>query len=196
VANPNVIIISGPNGAGKSTAAPEILCGALAVEEFVNADALARGLSAFNPEHVALEAGRIMLKRLDELAASRANFAFETTLASRSFAGKLEKWTASGYRFHLIHLWLPAPEMSIGRVAGRVLAGGHFVPDETIRRRYHAGLSNFFELYKSLAISWMLFDTSCESGRKLIAEGSFQNELLVVQSNLWKQLKEEYDHGQ
>ena len=103
--NPNVIILSGPNGAGKSTVAPRLLRGTLSVNEFVNADAIARGLSAFNAEAVGLQAGRVMLKRLDELAAARQNFAFETTLASRSFAVKLEIWIAAGYDFRLIHLW-------------------------------------------------------------------------------------------
>jgi predicted ABC-type ATPase len=192
--NRNVIILSGSNGAGKSTAAPAVLVGALAVEEFVNADAIARGLSAFNPDAAALESGRVMLRRLDELAASGANFAFETTLASRSFAAKLEKWIAAGYFFHLYHFWLPSPEMSVARVAGRVYAGGHHIPAETIRRRYHAGLSNFFELYKPLAFSWKLFDNTNKSERQLIAAGSFRNETQVVHPALWKQLKDKYDH--
>ena len=84
--HPSIIVIGGPNGAGKSTTAPALLKGVLGVTEFVNADAIAQGLSAFEPEKVALTAGKIMLTRLKELAAQRQNFAFETTLASRTFA--------------------------------------------------------------------------------------------------------------
>jgi hypothetical protein len=86
VVDSNIILLAGPNGAGKSTAAPDLLHGALHVDEFVNADVIARGLSAFNPEGAALEAGRVMLSRLKELAAQRKNIAFESTLASRTFA--------------------------------------------------------------------------------------------------------------
>ncbi len=193
MSNRNVIILSGPNGAGKSTAAPVLLRGTLAVEEFVNADAIARGLSAFNPEGAGLEAGRIMLKRLDELATSGANFAFETTLASRSFAAKMEKWIATGYRFHLVHLWLPSPDMCVARVANRVREGGHHIPEETIRRRYRAGLFNFFELYQPLAFSWRLYDNSIMK-RELVATGRYRDEKRIAQSIKWKQLKDEY-HG-
>lgn len=79
---PSVVILAGPNGAGKSTAAPELLQGELSVREFVNADVIARGLSAFDPDGAAIAAGRVMLARLDELAHQRESFAFETTLAS------------------------------------------------------------------------------------------------------------------
>jgi predicted ABC-type ATPase len=113
---PSVIIISGPNGAGKSTAAPSLLQGPLAVSEFVNADVIARGLSAFEPERVAMAAGRIMLARLEELANERASFAFETTLASKSFAHWITGLKSTGYLFHLIDLWLPSAEMAISRV--------------------------------------------------------------------------------
>lgn len=136
-----------------------------------------------------------MLKRLDELAATRENFAFETTLASRSFASKLEKWIAAGYQFHLIHLWLPAPEMSIQRVAGRVKEGGHFVPSETIQRRYRAGLLNFFELYKPLAFSWRLLDNKRKEGLQTVAEGGLQKETRIEMPIIWKRLQDEYNYG-
>ena len=84
-ARPNLVILAGPNGAGKSTAAPELLQGALGVNEFVNADVIARGLSAFDPDSAAIGAGRVMLSRVRELAEQRVSFAFETTLASRTF---------------------------------------------------------------------------------------------------------------
>jgi predicted ABC-type ATPase len=145
--SPDVVMLAGPNGAGKSTAAPALLRDILSVNEFVNADVIAQGLSAFEPERAAPAAGRIMLARLRELARQRESFAFETTLASRSFA----PWIAGlksegGYKFRLVFLWLPSPEAAVARVAERVRAGGHDVPEATIRRRYAAGLKNFFTL--------------------------------------------------
>src|SRR2546428_12586241 len=110
---PSVVVISGPNGAGKSTVAPRVLQGTLAITEFVNADVIARGLSAFNPEGAAVAAGRIMLERLRELAAQRASFAFETTLASRSFAPWIKTLIETGYEFHLVYVWIASPDLSV-----------------------------------------------------------------------------------
>ena len=159
-ARPSLIILAGPNGAGKSTAAPALLHGALAVDEFVNADVIASGLSAFDPESVAIAAGRVMLMRVHELAEQRVTFAFETTLASRTFAPWLRDLRISGYEIQLLFLWLPSAEFALDRVADRVRAGGHDVPTETVRRRYRAGLRNFFSLYEPLASAWKLYDSS------------------------------------
>src|SRR5437762_7215509 len=121
--SPSVGILAGPNGAGKSTVAPALLQGALAVGEFVNADVITGGLSAFEPDRVAIAAGRIMLARLSELAAQRVDFAFETTLASRSFAPWLRSLRMSGYDVHLFFLWLSSADLAIARVADRVDSG-------------------------------------------------------------------------
>jgi predicted ABC-type ATPase len=110
--NPSVIALAGPNRAGKSTLAPALLRGKLGVTEFVNADVIARGLSAFGPDRVALQAGRIMLERLKDLARQRQTFAFETTLASRSFAPWIAQLIEADYRFHLTFIWLPDVEMA------------------------------------------------------------------------------------
>jgi predicted ABC-type ATPase len=154
---PHVIVIAGPNGAGKSTAAPALLHGLLGIEHFVNADVIARGLSAFDPESVAIQAGRIMLERLRGLASHNEDFAFETTLASRSFA----PWIAGlrreqGYRCLVFYLWVPAPEVSVARVDQRVSEGGHFVPPGVVARRYLGGIRNFFELYRPIADEWRI----------------------------------------
>jgi predicted ABC-type ATPase len=137
--SPNVVLIAGPKGSGKSTAAPALLTGTLGVTEFVNADVIAQGLSAFNPEGAAIAAGRIMLARLKELAASRQSFAFETTLASRTFAPWIADLVAGGYEFHLMFLWLPSADLAVDRVALRVRAGGHHVAEDVVRRRYAYG---------------------------------------------------------
>ncbi len=169
--SPKVVVIAGPNGAGKSTAATRILQDALAVQEFVNADVIARGLSAFKPESVALTAGRVMLQRLDALAAERADFAFETTLASRSFAPWLKRLNVSGYEFHLFFVWLPTAEAAIARVQERVRSGGHHVPEATVIRRFQSGLKNFFELYRPLATSWQVVNNENVLTPQVIAQG-------------------------
>lgn len=184
-------MLAGPNGAGKTTASRPLLTGALAVEEFVNADAIAKGLSAFRPESVAIEAGRIMLARLHELAARRASFAFETTLASRTFAPWIKRLIADGYAFRLIFLWLPSADHAVTRVRERVSSGGHEVPEAVIRRRYEAGLRNFFCLYSPISESWMLLDNSAGGVPTLIAEGCFEEATVVSSSALWDNLKQE-----
>ena len=107
---PNVVVIAGPNGAGKSTVAPALLHAHLGIGEFVNADVIARGLSAFDPERAALQAGRVMLARLRELADQRADFAFETTLASRTFAPWIASLQSTGYSFQLLYVAATTPD--------------------------------------------------------------------------------------
>jgi len=181
---PSIVILAGPNGAGKSTAAPALLQGALAVNEFVNADVIARGLSAFDPESAAMAAGRVMLSRLRELANQKTNFAFETTLASRSFAPWLRDLRASGYGVQVVFLWLPSADFAVERVADRVRSGGHNVPEETIRRRYRSGLRNFFSLYMPLASAWRLYDSSNVTP-KLLAEGLERQPPKVYDEGVW-----------
>jgi predicted ABC-type ATPase len=191
--SPQVVVLAGPNGAGKSTSAPSILRDALGVDEFVNADVIARGLSGFEPERAAMAAGRIMLARLRELARQRTTFAFETTLASRSFAPWLAELIGTGYQFHLVFLWLPSPDMAVARVASRVREGGHDVPEKTIRRRYEAGLINFFSLYQPMARTWKLCDNSEVPITKLIAAGEFAQAGQVVNQPTWEQIQARYN---
>ena len=188
---PKVIVLAGPNGAGKSTSAAKLLLGTFHVDEFVNADAIAQGLSAFALDRVAIEAGRVMLHRLKALAAQRANFAFETTLASRSFAPWLQDLNAAGYQVHLLFLWLPSPEMAVARVAERVRAGGHNVPDATIRRRYTAGLKNLRTLYLPLANSWKIIDNTRIRSPRLIAAGKVRGLTEVYLESVWHNIMEQ-----
>jgi predicted ABC-type ATPase len=187
--HPSVIVLAGPNGAGKSTAAPLLLKGKLAVTEFVNADVIAQGLSGFNPDAVSFVAGRIMLRRMRELAKEKASFAFETTLASRTFAPWLERLVQEGYRFHLVFLWLPSVELALARVADRVRMGGHDVPELTVRRRYHSGLRNFFQIYQPMTTSWRVYDNSSAQQMKLLAAGRGAVELVAKQAFQWDQIK-------
>jgi predicted ABC-type ATPase len=192
---PHVIVLAGPNGAGKSTTAPTLLRDALAVDEFVNADAIAQGLSAFAPETAALEAGRIMLGRLEALAAKRVDFAFETTLASRTFAPWLERLARSGYRSHLVFLALPSAEAALARVATRVALGGHDIPEPVARRRFEAGLRNFFRLYQPIVSSWGLYDNSWPSRPLIIASKAGPGRLDVRRQTAYDGLMEKHGRG-
>jgi predicted ABC-type ATPase len=174
---PRVVVLAGINGAGKTTASREILVNVLKIPTFVNADAIARGLNGLNPEAEAIRAGRIMLQQLDDLATRREDFAFETTLAARTYAGWLESLRATGYVVHLYYYWLRAPEMAISRVAVRVQQGGHFVPDDTIRQRYARSVRNFFELYRPVCDWWEVYDNSYGQ-RTLLGLGSADEELI------------------
>ena len=166
----------------------------MAVEEFVNADAIAQGLSAFAPNKVALDAGRIMLKRMRELASKHINFAFETTLASRSFATWLQTLQTTGYKTHLLFLSLPSVEFAIQRVNTRISLGGHDIPQPIITRRFHSGLVNFFKLYMPIVSSWKIYDNSTTDYPALLASGD-QNGTIVINEILFQQLKEKYAYG-
>lgn len=192
---PRVIILAGPNGAGRSTSAPVLLRDTFSVDEFVNADAIAQGLSAFRPESVALEAGRIMLNRLHELADKRADFAFETTLASRTFAPWLKRLATTGYKTHLMFLTLPDADTAIARVASRVRLGGHHVPSSDIRRRFESGLKNLFRLYMPVLSSWQIFDNANADIPVKIAEGGLEIPLNVIYEKQYNSLMKEYGHG-
>jgi predicted ABC-type ATPase len=185
-----VVIVGGPNGAGKSTTAPLLLRGALAVNEFVNADPIAQGLSHFRPESVAIEAGRVMLSRLRALAQAREDFAYETTLAGRGFARWLRALRASGYRAHLLFLSLPSADLAVARVAERVKRGGHEVPEPTVRRRFAAGLRNFFGIYRSSVDSWQVYDNSLVMGPRLIAWAESAGAERVLDDQAWRKLLE------
>ncbi|MFN0050851.1 MAG: AAA family ATPase [Planctomycetales bacterium] len=187
---PIAVVLGGPNGAGKSTAAPRVLQGALGVVEFLNADLIARGLSPFDPDGAALAASEIMLRRMDTLAALGVSFGLESTLAARTLAPRLRALVAQGYEFHLVFFYLPSADLAVARVADRVRLGGHDIPEATIRRRYQAGLKNFFELYRPLATSWQMFDNSRAGRMGLIAMGVSLRTVQVLQKRLWKRIQQ------
>jgi len=188
--NLTVVVIGGPNGSGKTTLAPFLLRDTFGLMEYVNADTIAVGLSAFRSDVVAYEAGRVMLKRLRDLASKRKDFAFESTLAGRSHALWIEQLCRQNYSFHLIFLWLQSPEIAVQRVKERVRMGGHDVPEETIYRRYYMGIRNFFRLYRPLAYDWVVYDNTSYSSYSLIASGALKKEPIIHQSALWVKLCE------
>ena len=183
--NPKIIVIAGCNGAGKSTIAPHLLRDAFGLKDFVNADTIAQGLSAYSPESVSIEAGRLMLKRLKDLAEQRKSFSFETTLATRFYANWLSDLKMKGFEFHLIFLWLENPELAYERVQERVNLGGHNIPEDVIYRRYFKGLRNFFKLYKPIANSWEIYDNSQEI--EIIAKG-FEEEIEIFNPDIWRKI--------
>ena len=184
---PRVIIFAGPNGAGKSTHADAILA-ALGIQTFVNADYIARGLSGRNAEAVAMMAGRIVLMRLKELAAAQQDFAFESTLSSRSFARFLRQLKAQGYQVAIYYFSLASPSLAVRRVKLRVAMGGHDVPEEVIRRRFDRSLSNFFSLYTPLADRWLVFDNSVSGTAILLAHQEGDN-LQIKEPQKWLKLQ-------
>ncbi len=189
---PELLVIAGPNGAGKSTLAPALVRDQLGICEFVNADVIAQGLAAYDAESVAVEAGRIMLTRLRELASKHKSFAFETTLATRSFASWIEGLRKQGYEFHLIFLWLPMPEMARQRVADRVRMAGHRISPDVITRRYESGLKNFFELYRPIADTWRLQDNSEVQQPRIIASGGTGVRENIVAVDTWQRIVKDY----
>lgn len=175
----NLYIIAGCNGAGKTTASYTVLPEMLGCREFVNADEIARGLSPFNPEGAAIQAGRLMIERVLQLMKEGHDFAFETTLATRSYIKLIKKAQSVGYFVTLLFFSLPTPEQAVQRVARRVSQGGHNIPQDVIYRRYDAGLRNLFQLYIPVVDFWSLYDNNtCPTLR--IASGWRKGERLEV----------------
>jgi predicted ABC-type ATPase len=184
---PRVVVFAGPNGAGKSTHADAILA-ALGINTFVNADFIARGLSGHHTEAVTFSAGRIMLERLHQLANAGEDFAFESTLSSRTFAPFLRGLKARGYAVAIYYFSLANARLAVRRVKLRVAMGGHDVPADVVHRRFGRSLSNFFSLYAPLASRWAVFDNSRSPHARLIATNEGDN-LIITETLTWLKLK-------
>ena len=189
---PKLYIIAGCNGAGKTTASFTILPEVLGCKEFINADEIAKGLSPFQPESVAVQAGRIMLARMDELLQKGETFAFETTLATKSYKQKIEWAQANGYEVTLLFFWLDSPNMAKKRVAQRVAEGGHSIPSETIERRYYNGIANLFAIYIDMVDICYIFDNS-EGERTPIAKKYKGGKEIIYNTDLYNQMKNSYE---
>ncbi|MBR1687322.1 MAG: zeta toxin family protein [Prevotella sp.] len=189
MADKHLYIISGPNGAGKTTASYTILPHILECREFVNADEIARGLSPFNPESVAIEAGRLMLSRIKELLAHNETFSIETTLATRSYFRLIENARRQGYDITLLYFWLNSPELAERRVAERVSKGGHNIPTDIIHRRYYEGIRNLFEIYVPIVDTWIIADNS-SLPREVIATGGIGTEPIITNTEKLNYIKQ------
>ena len=185
-------IIAGCNGAGKTTASFTILPEVLDCKEFINADEIAKGLSPFQPESVAMQAGRIMLARMDELLQKGETFAFETTLATKSYKQKIEWAQANGYEVTLLFFWLDSPNMAKKRVAQRVAEGGHSIPSETIERRYYNGIANLFAIYIDMVDICYIFDNS-EGRKELIAQKERYKGIIIYNNDKFNLMKNNYE---
>jgi predicted ABC-type ATPase len=184
----NLYIIAGCNGAGKTTASFTILPEILDCKEFVNADEIAKGLSPFQPEKVAFEAGKIMLHRINVLLQQNENFAFETTLSTRSYKNKVLDAKSKNYNVTLLFFWLKNAELAKERVKTRVFEGGHNIPADVIERRYLKGIKNLFEIYIPITDQVLIFDNSAGK-HKLIAEKSSSDELNILDEQKFNELK-------
>jgi len=189
--NKKLYIISGCNGAGKTTASFTILPELLDCKEFVNADEIARGLSPFQPEKVAIEAGRVMLGRIEHLLSENSVFAFETSLATKSYKNTILKAQQNGYNVTLLFFWLQNVELAKERVQTRVAEGGHHIDNDVIERRYLSGIRNLFDIYLSIADEVLIFDNS-EGKHELIAEKS--DHLIMVNEQKYNDLLKYYDN--
>ena len=167
----HLYIIAGCNGAGKTTASNTILPKSLLVKEFVNADEIAKGLSPFHPEGMAIEAGRLMLKRIGDLLEAGESFSIETTLAAKSYIHLVRKAHEGGYLVHLLFFWLDNVELAKQRVAERVATGGHNIPTSVIERRYIAGIRNLFDRFMKEVDIWILYDNSHNKGERIAFGG-------------------------
>lgn len=184
----HLYIIAGCNGAGKTTASMTILPKSLLVKEFVNADEIAKGLSPFNPEGVAIEAGRLMLERIKFLLAKGEPFSIETTLATRSYINLVRDAHQRGYLVNVIYFWLNTPELAVDRVAERVRKGGHNIPRDVILRRYSKGLYNLFNLFMDEVDLWTIYDNS-DYTRERIAFGGRREKLVVNNINKFNEVR-------
>lgn len=182
---PQIYVIAGPNGSGKTTSAKTLLPELLECHEYVNADAVAAALSPFNPDAVAIQAGRLMLERIHYLAEHGVNFGFETTLASRTFITFLEQCKVKGYEINILFLWLRTPDIAVQRVKSRVEQGGHDIPQDVILRRYYRSIKNFLIDYTKIATNWMLYDNS-EKHSELVAYKISGAAINIVDRQIWQ----------
>lgn len=190
----NLYIIAGCNGAGKTTASFTILPEIINCKEFVNADEIAKGLSPFQPEKVAFEAGRIMLNRLKELLKENESFAFETTLSTRSYKQKILEAKNKGYTVTLLFFWLQNVKLAKERVKIRVSEGGHNIPQDIIERRYMKGIKNLFDIYLPIIDGALIFDNS-NGKHELLAQKNIVGDLEIIDSIKFNELKKYYDHS-
>lgn len=188
----NLYIIAGCNGAGKTTASFTVLPEILNCPEFVNADEIAKGLSPFHPESVAVQAGKLMIERMIQLLKDGETFALETTLSTRSYVKLVQQAQRNGYYVTLIFFSLASPEQAVRRVAQRVTQGGHNIPTDVIYRRYARGLKNLFQLYIQAVDYWVMYDNS-DSPTKKIAYGWKDGHTTILEDETWNRFKKLYD---
>ena len=184
-------MIAGPNGAGKTTMTLDLLASGPDLDEFINADEIAKGLAPKNPESMALTASKLMISRLKELLEQDKSFAFETPAAGKNYLNHLKVAKSKDYEILLVFLWLESPLQAIKRVAQRVKQGGHHIPEDVIFRRYYAGLSNLLTHYLPLADMATIVNNSLEnSTRNVVARKSKDGNIEITNKDIWKKINE------
>jgi predicted ABC-type ATPase len=186
-----VYLIAGCNGAGKTTASFSLLPEILDCQEYVNADNIAVGISPFQPDKVAIEAGRLMLKRINDLIKMKVNFAIETTLSGHNYITKITEFKEKGYEIVLIYFWLNSPGLAIERIKRRVKEGGHFIADEIVERRYYRGIKNLFQHFIPNSEYWSIYDNSTKD-IVMVAEGIKDLEIEVLNNEIWQNINREH----
>ena len=189
---PLFLVMAGPNGAGKSTCVSRFLPAGV---PYINADDIAKTLASEQTREAEIQAARVALAMMDEAEASRASFATETTLASKTLASRATRLRSVGYFFHLVYIWTPDPEFSVIRVARRVRLGGHNIPEITIRRRWLAGLQNFFSLYLPIADQWDIIDNYSSTNPRPIAGGRVGEPDEIFDRPVWDELRRTANHA-
>ena len=190
-----MFIISGCNGAGKTTASYSLLPEMLECSEFVNSDEFAKGLSPFNPEKAAIKASRFVIMKIRHLISRQMDFAVETTLATRTLLKTVKMAQSNGYTVTLLYFWLNTPELAIQRVKARVEAGGHNIPEETIRRRYRVGIQYFFNDYSPVCERWILADNS-QIPFRVAAEGSKLDTVSIRDEETYYKIRSYADYSE
>lgn len=185
---PNLYIIAGCNGAGKTTASFTILPEMLGCTNFVNADEIARGLSPLNPEAVAIQAGRLMLRRIEDLLNAGEDFAIETTLATRSYTNLVHRAHQEGYKVQLIFLWIESIEQAKERVAQRVREGGHDIQPEVIERRYKKGIYNLINLYLPICDNVIVANNTLSKLQIIVEKEESEADLRITNEEMWNQI--------
>lgn len=187
---PNLYIIAGPNGAGKTTSAKVLVPDFFNAHYFINADDIARIINPLNPEKEALQAGKLMLKQIDDLIQIKKDFAFETTLSARSYVATIDRAKQCGYRVHLVFLFLQSAKIAQSRVKTRVKQGGHDIAKEVIARRYIGGLNNFFNLYQPIVNSWFFYDNTGILPELVAAKKN--KKLIIYKKHFWAEVVKAY----
>ncbi|HNR30982.1 MAG TPA: zeta toxin family protein [Candidatus Hydrogenedentes bacterium] len=175
---PSCHVIAGPNGAGKTTFARKFLPHYARCVEFLNPDLIAQGLSPFDPERAAMMAGRLLLRRIRELARHGADFAIETTLSGRSYLPLFRRLKNNGYVLRLFYLWVPSEDLCLLRIRERVEHGGHNVAEEDVRRRYSRSIKNAFALYAEVMDAYIIYDNSGAAPEPVLRQEGAHREIL------------------